>query len=922
MDLKLGYLNCRGFLSSKSGIKELLQDVQVLALQETWLAKQELHYLNFLDNYDSFGISKTDYSNGLFPGRNSGGVAFLWNRCLNTQFSIRPCDYNQNWLAGLDIIDKSTNVKLSIINVYLPFKSQDNVDEFLECFGVIQQILEEADTTRIMICGDFNCDPRILDVFGNTMSSFASDMGLFCVDVDMLPADTFTYVSDSWDTTSWIDHCLCTEDAKVLLKELSVDFGVTWSDHRPTLLGIDYSLSPSVSAETQLEQVVSNVRWHDQGVITEYRQRTEELLHNITINDVELCMDASCNNVSHTNQIDQLYNNIVEALKCSAPLARPCKRRVVPGWNEYVKDWKDASRESFLLWVDAGKPRHGPLYEVMKRCKSRFKYALRQCKHMEESCRADALAKNMSSKCYDAFWKEVKFVNAARVPLPNSIGDNCGSENIVDMWKDHYSQLFNLYGRRDPVTYNCNYWTAIKITPEEVADSIQHIPCSKSCGPDGLVGEHFKFANPSLYEKLAVLFSGMLVHGYIPSDMIKSILVPIVKNKCKPLSDKDNYRPVALSNVITKVIERIVLSKMNDYLWTLPNQFGFQKASSTDQCVYVFKELVNSYLTAGSTVYCCFLDASKAFDRVNHVRLMKLLKERGLPLYLVRFLDFWYLNQCMCIRWGSVKSEYFNVNNGVRQGGVLSPFLFNVYMNDLSVRLESLPCGLSYGFRKLNHIMYADDVALFAPSAGALQNLLNICNGFALEADLVYNSKKTVCMCITNGKFQYSLPCFHINDKQLDIVNEVKYLGHVITSDLSDDRDIDRQIRSVYCRVNMLVRKFSRCSDYVKCFLFKSFCSSMYCCSLWVRHRVGKLRRLFVTYNNAVRIFLRLPMRCSASLMYTMSDIPSPKCVIRKTCFGLYSRVRQSTKDVVKDIFEWSMVQRGSIALHWMQTFT
>ena len=70
----------------------------------------------------------------------------------------------------------------------------------------------------------------------------------------------------------------------------------------------------------------------------------------------------------------------------------------------------------------------------------------------------------------------------------------------------------------------------------------------------------------------------------------------------------------------------------------------------------------------------------KAFDRVNHNRLMNILLERGIPKYIVRLIDFWYYNQTMYVRWGSVTSDTFQVSNGVRQGGVLSPFLFNVML--------------------------------------------------------------------------------------------------------------------------------------------------------------------------------------------------------------------------------------------------
>ena len=78
------------------------------------------------------------------------------------------------------------------------------------------------------------------------------------------------------------------------------------------------------------------------------------------------------------------------------------------------------------------------------------------------------------------------------------------------------------------------------------------------------------------------------------------------------------------------------------------------------------------------------MDASKAFDRVNHLTLFKKLIDRGTPLIFVRIIMQWYVTQKACVRWGSAVSDNFFVSNGVRQGGILSPLLFNVYMDCLS----------------------------------------------------------------------------------------------------------------------------------------------------------------------------------------------------------------------------------------------
>ena len=116
--------------------------------------------------------------------------------------------------------------------------------------------------------------------------------------------------------------------------------------------------------------------------------------------------------------------------------------------------------------------------------------------------------------------------------------------------------------------------------------------------------------------------------------MISVVLVPIVKNKNASICSKSNYRPIALASIVSKVFEKIIYDRIAYSLITCDNQFGFKAKHSTDMCIYAFKEAVLKYRGLNSNVYSCFLDASKAFDRVNHYVLFEKLIKRGIPIYI------------------------------------------------------------------------------------------------------------------------------------------------------------------------------------------------------------------------------------------------------------------------------------------------
>jgi len=224
-ELSVGTYNCRGFTASMHDIEQLCAMYHIILLQETWLVKQTLDKMTDIsDNHFACGTAEVDYTKGITSGRPYGGTAILWNKKLNANTFM-----NQDQsIIGLEVCLDSNS--LNILNVYMPYCYDSNYDEYINYLSKISILCDEIASPNVFIVGDFNACPN--NNFGELLSQFYLEHELKISDKIILPVDSFTYVSDTHGTCSWMDHVVSSKPAHDSIQNIAILHQFILSDHR------------------------------------------------------------------------------------------------------------------------------------------------------------------------------------------------------------------------------------------------------------------------------------------------------------------------------------------------------------------------------------------------------------------------------------------------------------------------------------------------------------------------------------------------------------------------------------------------------------------------------------------------------------------------------------------------------------------
>ena len=272
-----------------------------------------------------------------------------------------------------------------------------------------------------------------------------------------------------------------------------------------------------------------------------------------------------------------------------------------------------------------------------------------------------------------------------KVSRPNN------QERVDELNREFHLELDNTLKSHSNCACACSEY---KDSLENVLDATFKLKKGKSSDDSSICAEHFFNAPLTLFDRLQRLFNQMLTHGHVPHQFQRGAIVQIVKGRQGDLGDMNNYRGITLAPIVSKIFEYVLLSLFGSFLSTSSYQFGFKKNSSTSHALHCLQESIDYYTSRGSNVYCSFLDASKAFDRLVHAGLFLKLLQRNVPLIFLNIIMAWYSDLKCRVRWGDTYSVWFIIRAGVRQGGIPSPIFYCLYIDDL-VTMAKIKTGRS-----------------------------------------------------------------------------------------------------------------------------------------------------------------------------------------------------------------------------------
>ena len=577
-----------------------------------------------------------------------------------------------------------------------------------------------------------------------------------------------------------------------------------------------------------------------------------------------------------TEQWNQFKQTVTESANATIGL----KKRVHQDWfdenSEDINKLLEEKHTAYINWQN-------DISSTSK--KDCFKHlqskAQRELRAMQDSWwdrKADEVQRYADLNYSKEFFSSLKAVygpqRPSTTPLLSADGKTLlkDKDSITQRWREHFCTLLNR-----PSTVDSSALDAIPQKPaleeldlppslEEVTKAVKQTSTGKAPGMDGIPAEMYKAAGPVAVDTLHEIFCSVWGEETMPQDFRDATVVSLYKNKGSK-SDCGNYRGVSLLSVAGKILARVVLNRLISAVSepSLPeSQCGFRPGRSTIDMVFSVRQVQEKCIEQRMDLYVVFIDLTKAFDTVNREALWVILSKLGCPKKFTNIIRLFHDDMVGLVLAGSDSSAPFEISNGVKQGCVLAPVLFNLFFTcvlnhalgdlDRGIYIKYRLDGSLFDLRRLNaktrtverlviDALFADDCALMAHTEVDLQFIVS---KFAEASQLfgltISLGKTEVLYQPSPGPTVQPPPTITIGDTTLKTVEHFKYLGSVISSDGSLDREISARISKASqalgrLRTRVMTHKSIKLDTKIKVYKAVVLTSLLYGCESWTLYR-------------------------------------------------------------------------------------
>ncbi len=909
-------------------LSKLLQHHKLVCLQEHWLWEYETSLLDQLaPNHESYTIPTPDEYSLAYRRRGHGGIAILWSRDIS--HLVKKCEKDSDHRIQAVLL----NDEVCIINAYLPSgESAQALFDYNEYLDKLITLLVKYSAYNIVFVGDLNASLIREKKKDKILQSFVREANL---QNGLLGNSSHTYFHTGANVSSQIYYILTSHSNAVMNTSVLSEDPSNTSTHRPVSGHIPLNPTFQSTPLHKPKPKCSKIRW-DTLDKEEMAQQMVSMLPP-EIKTAEGYRDSV--------DVDAATQCIERAVVESALLCSKQKKPKLKGPAKKVN--KDTlalikhRKECLGHWKTAGRP---PLPHPLARACAQAKRSVRAAMRTEDARTRHLLYTDLASTDKTSEFHRIISLHRDDA-LKSATAIMSEDQTLIfdpgeqtEDWAKYFEKL-GTPSHPTPDFEDLRYTTTLlelhNTTPiadfeaQEIEYAILSLNHGKAADEYGLQAEHLCAVRTSLAPVLTALFNAIKRLKYVPEHFKTGILTPVGK-KAKDHRHKDNHRGISVTALLGKVLETCIKNRRDptQRLHQNPLQFGFTTEHCPAMASLILMDARVSAEEDGEDLFICTLDARKAFDVVPHKQLLTKVHQEDTEPGLTKLIQESYDGMSSRVKWKDTLSSPFPVQQGTRQGGIMSTGLYKSFLNPLLNCIQSENIGLKIGGIPLSTPTVADDVCLLAKDPGELQVMIDLCHDYSERNQYELHPTKSEVMPLPAGpvstKGANTNLSWTLGYKEITKVDSITHLGinyhttHRLTvTNLVTDR-ISLARRTAYSLLGVGLHGINGLPPPVALRIFNTYVLPRLVYGMETVFLNATQRKEIATYQNRVlRQLMSLPTRAATPCLYILTGTLPIRAVVDSRKLTLIGNICSGVNISLQNLFVYQCAIRSPDSQSW-----